>query len=289
MATRITTSFKGQKFHIMPPATLVQLQEHSLLRDLYCTDIGIFPSAMGHQRERLEGCPQFIFLYCTAGEGWYVYRGKRRKLESDHWVILRPQEYHFYGADALNPWTLYWVHFTGTSADSWVHFLYADKIEGEPVYLPPNLGRLELFGQVIQDLEQAFQLETLLRGHQGLRYFLSQCQPKSSALELDNPIAKSIRYMRAHVKAGVTLDDLAKVSGWSISHYSASFKQQIHQTPMQFFTYLRMQHACQLLEYTKQRIQEVADEVGYEDPYHFSRVFKQYIGVSPRAYRTQEK
>ena len=287
MATRISTSFKGQKFHIMPPATLVQLQDHVLMQDLYCTDIGIFPSALGHQKERQEGCPQFILLYCTAGTGWYVLHGVRRVLEPDHWVILPPNQYHHYGADPTNPWTLYWVHFTGVKATEWVQFLYEGRTWWTSQYVPPNLHRLELFGQIIQDLEQTFHMESLIRGHQGLRYFLTQCQPNSVSMELDNPIAKSIRYMRAHLKAGVTLESLAEVSGWSVSHYSSLFKQQIHQTPMQFFTYLRVQHACQLLEYTKQRIQEIADEVGYDDPYHFSRVFKQLMGVSPRAYRGQ--
>ena len=289
MATQSNTSFKGQKFHVMPRSTLQIVQEHPLLQGLYCSDIGLFPSAAGHQRERLEGCAQFILLYCTAGRGWYVFNGVRHSVEPDHWVILPPNQYHFYGADEADPWTLYWIHFTGKQAADWVRFLYGERPWGEPVYLPPNVGRLDLFLEVYQDLEQVYQLELLIRGHCGLAQFLANCQPKATRIVQDDPVARSIRYMRAHLQAGVTLEVLAEVSGWSISHYSALFKQQVQQTPLQFFTYLRVQHACQLLSYTSQRIQEVAFAVGFEDPFHFSRVFRRFMGMSPREFRTQEK
>lgn len=177
----------------------------------------------------------------------------------------------------------------GSQAADWVRFLYGDRPWGEPVYLSPDMGRLDLFLSVFQDLEQVYQLELLIRGHSGFVHFLANCQPKVPSVFQDDPVARSIRYMRAHVQAGVTLEDLAEVSGWSVSHYSAVFKQQIHQTPLQFFAYLRIQHACQLLSYTTQRIQEVAYAVGFDDPFHFSRVFRRFMGISPREFRSQKR
>lgn len=285
MTTKSSISFKGQTFLVMPLTTVQFLQDHPVMNTLFCTDIGIFPTAVGHQRERQEGCPQFVMLYCTAGRGWYELDGVRRVVESDHWVILPPNQYHFYGAEESDPWTLYWAHFSGSKAADWVRFLYGDSPWGRPVYLPPDLARLDLFKEIFQDLEQIHRIELLMRGNSGFAHFLSNCQPKISWIIQDDPVARSIRYMRAHLQVGVTLDTLAEASGWSISHYSATFKQQIQQTPMQFFAYLRIQHACQLLVNTSHRIQEVAFAVGFEDPFHFSRVFRRYIGMSPREFR----
>ena len=46
-----------------------------------------------------------------------------------------------------------------------------------------------------------------------------------------------------------------------------------------------MQHACFLLEVSDRPIQDIAQELGYEDAYYFSRVFKRTLGVAPFYYR----
>ncbi|EEG72103.1 transcriptional regulator, AraC family, partial [[Clostridium] hylemonae DSM 15053] len=45
------------------------------------------------------------------------------------------------------------------------------------------------------------------------------------------------------------------------------------------------QEACKLLKATDMYIYEVSSELGYEDQYYFSRIFKKVVGVSPRDYK----
>lgn len=49
-----------------------------------------------------------------------------------------------------------------------------------------------------------------------------------------------------------------------------------------------MQEACKLLRSTKRTVQEIGAELGYEDPFYFSRAFRKVMGVSPRKYRDGE-
>ena len=49
-----------------------------------------------------------------------------------------------------------------------------------------------------------------------------------------------------------------------------------------------MQEACKLLRADRRYIYEVAQNLGYQDPYYFSRIFKKVIGVSPRDYLRSE-
>jgi YesN/AraC family two-component response regulator len=58
---------------------------------------------------------------------------------------------------------------------------------------------------------------------------------------------------------------------------------------MDYFSRLKVQHACRLLDTTSARIQEVGTEIGYPDPYYFSRLFREVMGMSPRAYRSITK
>jgi YesN/AraC family two-component response regulator len=54
---------------------------------------------------------------------------------------------------------------------------------------------------------------------------------------------------------------------------------------MHHVTYLRMKHAASLLESTRDKIEAIAETVGYENPFVFSTTFKKWIGWRPSEYR----
>ena len=59
--------------------------------------------------------------------------------------------------------------------------------------------------------------------------------------------------------------------------------------PIDYFLHLKMQKACQLLFSQDMKIKQVALQLGYEDQYYFSRIFKKYMGMSPEQYRVSTK
>jgi AraC-like DNA-binding protein len=63
------------------------------------------------------------------------------------------------------------------------------------------------------------------------------------------------------------------------------FKQKTGFAPMEYFNQLKVQKACQYLLFTDLRIKEIAEQLGMEDPYYFSRMFKGVMGLSPKEYR----
>lgn len=68
-------------------------------------------------------------------------------------------------------------------------------------------------------------------------------------------------------------------------YFSRLFRKHAGQTPSQFLSRLRMQHAARLLQQSEVSVKAAGRAVGFEDPYHFSRVFKQIHGVAPRHFR----
>ena len=102
-------------------------------------------------------------------------------------------------------------------------------------------------------------------------------------------VKQSINFMKKHLDKNLTLSELAEQAGLSASHYSALFRRKTQNAPVSFFMFLKVQKACQLLENTNLRIKEIATRIGFEDPYHFSRVFTHFMGLSPRRFRTIEK
>ncbi|MCB0146332.1 MAG: helix-turn-helix transcriptional regulator, partial [Caldilineaceae bacterium] len=102
-------------------------------------------------------------------------------------------------------------------------------------------------------------------------------------------IESSLIFLRANIDRSLSLAEMAAHAGLSESHFSRIFKEQTGHAPLDYFILLKMQHASTLLALTSLPVREVATQVGYGDPYYFSRLFKKVLGVSPRAYRDAPK
>jgi transcriptional regulator GlxA family with amidase domain len=91
--------------------------------------------------------------------------------------------------------------------------------------------------------------------------------------------------MREKVESRLSLHHCAKSAGWSPAHFSMVFRRQTKLSPIQFFTRLKMSHACELLKTTDLSMQEIAARIGLNDQFYFSRLFHRHLRMSPTAYR----
>ena len=95
--------------------------------------------------------------------------------------------------------------------------------------------------------------------------------------------------MERHLNMPLSIEKLAAHSGLSVPYYSKLFRKQTNQSPMAYFIQLKIRRACELLDQTGSTVREIAAELGYDDPYYFSRIFKKVQGCSPAAYRNATK
>ena len=89
--------------------------------------------------------------------------------------------------------------------------------------------------------------------------------------------------------AEYNIKESAVKSGFSYSYLKSCFKKDVGETPLEFLTNIRINHAKKLLLQTPfYSISEVAYLCGFNDPLYFSRCFRKHTGVSPREYKTAE-
>ena len=101
-------------------------------------------------------------------------------------------------------------------------------------------------------------------------------------------VQQIMHYMETHYKEKISLDQIAANMYLSSFYISKIFKSETGDTPINYLISLRMQKARELLdENPEQSIQAVAMAVGYEDAYHFSKLFKKYFGLSPLYYKAR--
>ena len=116
-----------------------------------------------------------------------------------------------------------------------------------------------------------------------------QCEPvepsKGRAFESVSKkyvVEQIISYFEEHYSEKISLDQIAENMYLSPFYISKIFKSETGATPIRHLIDIRLENAMELLENGWQgSIQEVAAKVGYDDAYHFSKLFKKRYGISP--------
>ena len=290
---KIVENFKKQMSVVLPDYILSELQKDPICEQLYLTDIGYYPDAKYHHRVREKGSSQYILIYCIKGKGWISETGRKITVKTNQYFIIPPHVAHAYASDEKDPWSIFWVHFTGHLA---THFY--DTIGSAKSIIPSNLDRIDdriqLFNEIITNLELGYGAENLRYANICLMHFLSSFKYVSQFREIrkseeSDGVTSSIAFMKRNLEKKHSLAGLSSESGLSPSQYSLLFRKKTGRSPMDYLTNLRVQKACQFLDNSTLRVGEVALKVGYSDPFHFSRIFKHVMGVSPVFYRKQPK
>ncbi|WP_054940959.1 response regulator transcription factor [Paenibacillus ihuae] len=94
-----------------------------------------------------------------------------------------------------------------------------------------------------------------------------------------------IHYLDNNLSGTLTLAGLAEMSKWSVRHLQRMFRTHTGQPFGSYLQNLRIQKSCELLRTSKQKVQLIAESVGYRDMDSFNTVFKKITGVTPRQYR----
>ncbi len=93
-------------------------------------------------------------------------------------------------------------------------------------------------------------------------------------------------YARTHLERPISVDDLARAGGCSTAGVHRQFQSFEAMPPGRWLARLRAQRSAFLLRTTTLAVRDVGGQVGFEDPFHFSRFFKREMGESPRRYRS---
>lgn len=291
----IKEGFKGERFLHLPDNLLQTYSKDPLIKDLYLRKIGYFPHVKYHYVQKDTGCNYTMLIYCTDGEGWYQIQGKKYVLKANEYVILPPNTPYIFGANNDNPWTIYWMHFMGTNSKYYLHCNYNPRC----IYADNHSrlqNRLELFEEIYHCFSLAYIPEYMHYTSACLRLFLStfiyleQYRSIQTFTNKDLTFSgKVIHYMQENLHNNLTLEQLAIHFKYSSSHFSMLFQKETGTSPINYFIKLKIQKACQYIELTDLKLQEIASILGFEEAAYFSRIFTKVMGISPSAYKKQEK
>jgi len=263
------------------------------VKNLFVTHIGAFTSAPRLYTERPNGFHTALIIYCLEGKGFLEMQGQSMKISQGQAFLIPKYIPHVYGANNRDPWSNFWIHFDGNQAEDVIELLSIDK--SHPVLYIPDIPLMKhLFENVYVCLKTAITDESLLESHgELLRFTIKMRKSMVSApdkVNLDfSSLAETIAFMKDHLDARLDLEDLTSYSNQSKSQLFRNFKEKTGQSPLNFFLKLKMEKACEMLVDTDLHIREIAERLGYDDPYYFSRVFKKIAACPPSEYRERNQ
>ncbi|WP_343704583.1 AraC family transcriptional regulator [Chitinophaga sp.] len=285
--------FEGQEAIVLPRKVIAGCLEHPLLRSLFITDIGYYPRAKFHYRERRQGSEQHILIYCVDGSGGCTINGEEYAINPFNFLLVPSGATHSYWASENSPWSIYWMHFKGPMGNQLARMLH-ERMQTGQNYVKYNEDQVRIFHNMYRHLQSGYSIDNLSFCSLSLHYFLSSFlyPDKFSLLKQEagsDPAEDAIEFLRENIANSLSLQEVAAAVNLSTSHFSSIFRKKTGFSPMEYFNHLKMQKACQLLQFTTLRVSEIGQAVGIEDQYYFSRLFHSLMGLSPREYRNKKE
>ncbi|MBI4978660.1 MAG: helix-turn-helix domain-containing protein [Spirochaetes bacterium] len=105
-------------------------------------------------------------------------------------------------------------------------------------------------------------------------------------LSLHDPIYRAKKVMKEHLTAEtVSFENIAASVGLSYDFFRKEFKKKAHTSPKQYYLKLKMDKAKELLLYSSERVEDIAEKLGFTDGSYFAKQFRRHEGTTPNEFR----
>ncbi|SDT88370.1 transcriptional regulator, AraC family [Verrucomicrobium sp. GAS474] len=277
---------------------------------LYATACGVnrtpphavYPSG-GHPESRLFSWEQgrtladYQLLYLSAGRGLFESApGLKRRLGAGTLFLLFPGVWHRYRPAVETGWTESWIEVNGTYFDQ---LRAAGLLDARhPVHAVKAVGEVEaLWAEALRlarGKPPGFPVRLGLCAAQILALVLrhgNPLRPQSAATfstRASGIVSKAQALLEGEWEKGgpeVSPESVARKMGVSYSYFRREFKRQTGFSPKQYRMEIRHRRARNLLQNTALAVKEIAGQLGYSSPYHFTLDFRARAGMPPTRWR----
>lgn len=234
---------------------------------------------------RPKGRHDYYLMYMLQGELEGDTGGKNMQLKAGDLVLFPPEMGYAYQLKKPERMVYLWVHFTGSECAARLKEL---GLEMSRVYHPAEREELEQEIDAIHRLliaRPAFFFQECNARLEMLLCRVARYAHKTSQNVPPDRLWRSLYFLQRYYREKISMEQLAAMEYLSVSRYAVLFHQLTGRSPQQYLIELRLSNARQLLRETDLSVGDVAERVGYDDALYFSRLFKRYTGLSPRAFR----
>jgi AraC-like DNA-binding protein/mannose-6-phosphate isomerase-like protein (cupin superfamily) len=237
------------------------------------------------------------FIYINSGRAFIRIGVENFELSEGQCAYVKPNTLHSISAEDRDHLDFYAVVFHPSFLFSTIDICYkylSPKYNINKCFSPSEkesfvIETLQLLCHTYENKPFAYELKIKSSLYNIFSYIFENGLYKSddnsedatSMMRLENVI----QFIHMNYNTNITIDELARVSGYSISHFTHFFKELTGRTPIEYINRHRIYHACDLLKTTDQNVLEISLECGFENVGYFIKTFKKYIGYTPYKYK----
>lgn len=231
---------------------------------------------------------QWIWLSVSDGEATLAWEDTELTLKAEQTCIL-PAGHHTASMKVESQARCLWMALEGPLAPMVVRKM------GALLHMPLKQGALPsqmyLAKQIVQVMvrhsgtsDATYQLQHLMYGMLASHWG----QPVAMDAMLSHEIAKVVDTLRANkYKDNFSLAEMAAISRMPMETFRKRFVSEVGMPPLSYVLHCKMERAKELLREQDYTVRQAGIEVGMQDPYHFSKQFKNIVGISPSAFMKQ--
>jgi AraC-like DNA-binding protein len=256
---------------------------------------GLCDSAWNKSADAIDHC--FKVYFPVTGSATLLIQGQEYSLNEDGIYFISGFDIERQRCDAFME--VYWIHFIPKSLE-FLHLLQ----NVAPFHCWP--GEMNFLGErVLTQIGALFSVpRTKKEALESWRMAALRCEVEALLMHLlsnlleqaskasdvalkrvPHRLKDSIDFMDENFLAMPSLKEVAGRSFLAPNYFHRLFSQIFGVTPMQYMTQRRLDMARELLATTSSTVKEVAFRSGYKNEFHFSRVFKRNIGISPKIFK----
>jgi len=236
----------------------------------------------------LHNDPFSRLYWIQSGRGEIVHSGGRLDLGPGRLFAI--PEYTPARYKATEQMVLYWIHFRARLFGCMELF---SVMNWDYSVTLSNTSEMNGLWKTMIRVCNSRKLEDSLKADSLLRELLSHFAASDERRVARNVsglqrFLPAIKFIEQNLSRRIRLAELAGSVSLAPAYFCHLFSSTVGQSPIDFINRKRIERAQFLLLGEKKPLKTVAAEVGFEDVYYFSRMFKKTAGISPAHYRMQQ-
>lgn len=241
-------------------------------------------SCNNHYKVMRNTYNSYLLIYVLKGNGYYKKNGKIYNLKTNSFTIIDCNIPHEYGT--ISGWKIYWVHFDGTQAKDWYHYINI-KTQGY-IEVLNSLKIITNMKNIIDCLKyNEGSNEALINNY--LVNLLSEFLLEKETNKEKKPFQSIVGYINNNLDKKISIEELAKIACLSEYHFIRKFYKEVGYTPYEFIINSRINASKFYLSTTTKSIKEILYLCGFKDSSAFSTAFKKIVKMSPSQFRQINK
>lgn len=222
----------------------------------------------------------YILHYIVRGAGYYETGGKKYRVEAGESFFINDNSMAHYYPDMNDPWSYFWIIFSGSEAKSILSMTSFFDIP-----LAPKADLEKFYSSFLTNVSSK---TSELYNDGLLRMLLAkylEIYPSNGENKYFDYMHIAKHYIATNFhRYDFTVTELAQAVGIERSYLYRLFKENENMSIIDYIIDVRLENAKKMMENGMTQIKVIAYSSGYENPLYFSNAFKKKYGISPKNY-----